>query len=320
MKFHIIKFIIAISCLSFFSSNVHAQDTPDLASGLTPYGSFQGGDIDSINLPTGNLFVHIPIIGYPQRGGKLRLNFQLMGNGKNLAAYQICPTKTDCFYTWTVHNSPLSLADDQKVAFGSAILQIHVGSHIVDMGEYSVVTPDGSVHPTVTAGRVTLPLNQNPTAGPEWSIDATGFFSNASDNVNPTFQMDRDGIRYFYGTTTPPPIFREDSNGNQIVEPAPNYNTYTDTVGRTVAQPPSPGTDITTNYSGCSRTADHYIRPRVVGAGAKWRHRQFQTLLCDHNFDYSHSCNKWHHHKRYDPHQYYDASKHCTPEQYHLDI
>jgi RHS repeat-associated protein len=175
-----------------------------------------------------------------------------MGNGKNLAAYQICPTKTDCFYTWTVHNSPLSLADDQKVAFGSAILQIHVGSHIVDMGEYSVVTPDGSVHPTVTAGRVTLPLNQNPTAGPEWSIDATGFFSNASDNVNPTFQMDRDGIRYFYGTTTPPPIFREDSNGNQIVEPAPNYNTYTDTVGRTVAQPPSPGTDITTNYSGCS--------------------------------------------------------------------
>jgi len=174
-----------------------------------------------------------------------------MGNGKNLAAYQICPTKTDCFYSWHVHNSPLSLADDQKVGFAQAVLQIHVGNQIVDMGEYSVVTPDGSVHPTVTAGRVTLPLNQNPTAGPEWSIDATGFFSNASDNVNPTFQMDRDGIRYFYGTTTPPPIFREDSNGNQIVEPAPNYNTYTDTVGRSIAQPPTPGTDSTTN-SGCS--------------------------------------------------------------------
>ena len=62
-----------------------AQESPNLESGLKPYGTFHGGDLDSIGLFNGNLAVHIPLSSYPQRG-KLPLDYFLVGNTKNWAA------------------------------------------------------------------------------------------------------------------------------------------------------------------------------------------------------------------------------------------
>lgn len=45
-----------------------AQNDPSLDTGLKPYGSYHGGDLDSVNLTNGNLTLHIPLAAYPQRG------------------------------------------------------------------------------------------------------------------------------------------------------------------------------------------------------------------------------------------------------------
>src|SRR5690348_15745138 len=45
-----------------------AQNDPSLDTGLKPYGSYHGGDLDSVSLTNGNLTLHIPLAGYPQRG------------------------------------------------------------------------------------------------------------------------------------------------------------------------------------------------------------------------------------------------------------
>ena len=43
-----------------------AQNDPTLDIGLKPYGSYHGGDLDSVNLTNGNLTLHIPL----SRGAK----------------------------------------------------------------------------------------------------------------------------------------------------------------------------------------------------------------------------------------------------------
>jgi len=44
----------------------NAQDLAGLEQGIKPYGSYHGGDIDSISMVNGSLTLNIPIISYPQ--------------------------------------------------------------------------------------------------------------------------------------------------------------------------------------------------------------------------------------------------------------
>jgi len=66
----------------FMSLPSVAQDSFDMQRGLTPYGSFKGGDLDSVNMVNGNLIAHIPILSFPQRGKSLRLNYNIYYNDK----------------------------------------------------------------------------------------------------------------------------------------------------------------------------------------------------------------------------------------------
>lgn len=47
-----------------------------------PFEDLHGDNIDRISMSTGNLYVHIPLVDYPQRGGKLKLSFSLQSNNK----------------------------------------------------------------------------------------------------------------------------------------------------------------------------------------------------------------------------------------------
>jgi hypothetical protein len=40
----------------------NAQDLAGLEQGIKPYGSYEGGDIDSISLVNGSLTLHVPLI------------------------------------------------------------------------------------------------------------------------------------------------------------------------------------------------------------------------------------------------------------------
>jgi hypothetical protein len=53
--------LTVISYCCFLISNLAGQTTPDLEAGLKPYGSYHGGDIDTVNLATGNLTFIFPL-------------------------------------------------------------------------------------------------------------------------------------------------------------------------------------------------------------------------------------------------------------------
>ena len=70
-----IMYLGCVAALLTFSTSASAQTEPLYEQGLKPYGSFQGGSIDSVSLATQKLSLHIPLVSYSQRGGKLHVGF-----------------------------------------------------------------------------------------------------------------------------------------------------------------------------------------------------------------------------------------------------
>jgi hypothetical protein len=60
---------------------------------MKPFGAYQSGEIDSVNLANGNVILHIPLVSYPQRGSALKLDFQVIYNNKGWYVYLGIPLK-----------------------------------------------------------------------------------------------------------------------------------------------------------------------------------------------------------------------------------
>jgi len=69
-----LAFFFLVSLIVPASVVGQVQD-PSIQMGSAPYATFQNGDIDNVNLDNGNVFLKIPLVGFPQRGDKLSLNF-----------------------------------------------------------------------------------------------------------------------------------------------------------------------------------------------------------------------------------------------------
>jgi hypothetical protein len=104
--------LFLISVLIAFPIRVQAQDNPDVATGLIPYQSLHGGDIGLVNLTNGNVFVSIPLVSYPQRGGKLALSFSLIFNGKTAVVKVITPPKSKPIFYWDAVAASGGVMDD----------------------------------------------------------------------------------------------------------------------------------------------------------------------------------------------------------------
>src|SRR5208282_908731 len=117
--------LFALVFVAFAAQPADAQDNPDFEIGLKPYGSYHGGNIDQVNLGNGSLSVDIPLISYPQRGGKLTLDFAL--HYFNGSSYQ----------TLTCYSEP----------FGSECVEIPSGSYsgfeIIDKQAFTLGPPLG---------------------------------------------------------------------------------------------------------------------------------------------------------------------------------
>src|SRR5947208_13782266 len=74
------EFIAALLLCIGFSSNARAQLDYLPQVGIKEFATYQHSDIDSVDLSTGNVNLHIPLVGFPQKGGKLRLNFMIRYN------------------------------------------------------------------------------------------------------------------------------------------------------------------------------------------------------------------------------------------------
>jgi hypothetical protein len=69
------------------SITLQAQAPASLEQGFRAYGSYEGSDIDSVNLSSGSLELHIPLLSYPQRGN-LAISFSARASAKNWMVHQ----------------------------------------------------------------------------------------------------------------------------------------------------------------------------------------------------------------------------------------
>jgi hypothetical protein len=255
-----------------------SQTTPDFNSGLTPYQGYHGGDIDSINMATGSLNLHIPLISFPQRGSALRLNFAIEYNSSVIKRLRV-GTGADGYYLWSVvdtNPASVNVIDDQAYWLyeaGVCAPNPPCGkANQIERYYHSVLGADGAQHlmgyitgyPAQTSGTQTLR-----------SMDGTGFYltiQNAGAQSSSGFSIyDKAGVQsqgpltaiglpaQWIGT-------RHDANGNSITA---TTNGYTDTMGRSVPQPPLAGQSLSllptgnTDMTGCTG-------PSTVSSAVLW--------------------------------------------------
>lgn len=233
---------IAILLTFLLVRSAFAQDDPNFETGLKPYGSYHAGNIDIVDLLNQGLSIDIPLISYPQRGGKLKLAFSL--HFVNAGYYytvgyiyddygDVIGTTTDWENTtqipgWTIRQDGIPVARIQTT------WENNDPSTNNGYQSGSILMSDGAIHQMA-------PLSLN---GPWRTTDASGFQVSGSQPTD----TDPDGVTYTnggylfngggMGGLTAQTI--QDTNGNTISTTpgtGTHINGWTDTMGRNISIP-----------------------------------------------------------------------------------
>jgi YD repeat-containing protein len=311
-------FVVALASLPL----ANAQLSPDTATGLSPYAVYKGGDIDNVNPASGNVFLDIPLVSFPQRGRDLRLAFHIYSNDKQwyidtspsainctgVSSAFLCGAWAGPVFTKgevTAPNSGVYIGRDQNVTFG---LNTSVTSHDYCPGSAPCVqtttvsgiyalTPDGAKH------YIADQQTQTPCGGncPTTTVNfQSSYPANDASRYTPTGfpipgrnaeVVDGDGIHYNGTQVT-------DSNGNFISASASGW---TDTLNRMIpgvlpsstagpgsspdAQEPIPGIASTTALSYCP-AGTVSGREWDVPASLQYKSGSAAYYICYRNFNY----------------------------------
>jgi RHS repeat-associated protein len=220
--------VVVLLCVTLRVASAQSDPANSaLDTGLKPYGSYHGGELDSVNLTNGNLTVHIAIASYPQRGA-LGYSPRVTYNNKGWYVVPNCNKTTGiCSPYWAWKGNGVSLDMSSEHSFGVGWQPASPGSFTL---LFTATTADGSVHQ----------LAGNQTGGMS-TIDGTGIWYDGSAPSTYVQGLARDR----HGNTSVGNGPLEDSNGNQLAYPS--SSTLADTVGRTF---PLGGAN-TTDFSGC---------------------------------------------------------------------
>lgn len=115
--------------------------------GIKPYGSYQGGDLDDINVSNGHLELHIPLLEYPQRG-HLKLNFIARYHNAVWLQKKDCASGgvTLCLNEWNFDQSPgIQVITEQMPPLPEQQLVSDVGG-VNPIYAYSLRLSDESQH------------------------------------------------------------------------------------------------------------------------------------------------------------------------------
>ncbi len=211
-----------IICSILFVGSVFAQEP---ARGFPPYGSFQDGQFDSVNLENLNVSFSIPIVSVPGRG--LNLSHALTYN--SLIWYQL-PNGYGKSWYWAdgmlTEPGPGNILYDFQEEMCN---ETEVAYHYYN---YRFEKPDGTVH------NFGLDFYDTPTfcnfwTGPtaHFAEDGSGYFMDATDPLYPIVYTPA-GVRVW--NVWPGPTMM-DTNGNASSHPEPGWGAwtnYTDTLGR----------------------------------------------------------------------------------------
>src|SRR5215469_13588882 len=235
-----------IAVVTLFSCPLILAQTidPSLETGIKPFGSYHGGDLDSVNLANGNLILHIQLAEYPQRGA-LGYTLRLGYNNKGWYVFPNCNSTTGICRPYWVWNGQGVTVNSTCCAVGSSLQMSIVSDDQLQISwapvspsappgvfDFSATTPDGGVHQL-------FPLQ----GGGKLAIDGTDIWYDGSTPSNhiPGVSRTSDGI------STTGYSFPQDTNGNYFA--AGSAVTMTDTLGRTF---PTASSYTVTDFSGCT--------------------------------------------------------------------
>ncbi|HYY72549.1 MAG TPA: RHS repeat-associated core domain-containing protein, partial [Candidatus Bathyarchaeia archaeon] len=233
------KPLLALGLLAFIvvvGSPLRAQTNPDLEQGFRPYGTFRGGDIDSVSMTNGNLSVQIPLFSLPQRGA-VHVGYQLQYNAKIYTYKTICDSFGVCTQ-WAFYRGGGGVYLQPDFLYATATTTIQVNKSLT-IQSTSVTAPDGSSHL----------MGQLPSGAYE-SLDATGLAGPA---------IDQNGVQHFNFNSTASCV-AEDPNGNKLCKDGSGQ--LLDTLGRPIPLTHPSGSTLndisgipgttTSDYSGCT--------------------------------------------------------------------
>ncbi|MGD1025789.1 MAG: RHS repeat-associated core domain-containing protein [Candidatus Sulfotelmatobacter sp.] len=224
---------------TLYSSQAAAQTAdPTGGAGVKAYGVYHGTSIEHISLETSKLIINIPLISYPQRGGKLRVEFALHWYNPVYSYTHLCSPYLNprCLTTFESAQPPGLF---EALAGLPYLTGVFVNNNPLSQNN-TIWDSDGGGHqmaPVDSAGQ-----------GPIYrSIDATGYWLNEATSSNPTTTIiDPNGVRYIYPASGA--VTAEDSNGNEMTI----GSSVVDTLGRTIPFPLSTSNPTTSNFTGCT--------------------------------------------------------------------
>jgi RHS repeat-associated protein len=258
--------------------------TPDDQMGIMPYASYHGGNIDNVSLATGNLVVNAPLLSYSQRGGALKVQFDVLYNGHPYQVHQFCVTingSQSCTTNWVSSGfspnwagalpSPaigVNVIDSDHITVAQNSVPVVVCStcdpiHYIYQELFKVMTEDNASHllglVSGTGGSCGTSAGQYPYIwnsiwGTFESLDATGWQVTIAqpNQANCGFTgttinsiISPNGVQHLNSDTV-----RQDSNGNQVTINT-TTNIMTDTLGRQIPLPPTASTSSNASTSLC---------------------------------------------------------------------
>lgn len=234
---------LAIISLVLLSFNPLRAQISDATQNLPPFGSFAGGNLDTVSLQNGNLHVSIPVLTVKERGRAFTYRFTF-DTPTAYATWIVLPKPniSHYVYRWAGGGSAegVTLPDGP---FGFRLSNSLAGHDSCASYYYwNLIDPAGSTHPLdIVTHSPGTNCTGNVPAGP--TKDGSGMWVDTSPN--PAVIRMKDGTTYVTATSQS----LEDSNGNQSsvssdmlmrnplsVTSAAN-TTYTSPAGNTVTGP-----------------------------------------------------------------------------------
>ncbi|HET9281362.1 MAG TPA: RHS repeat-associated core domain-containing protein [Candidatus Angelobacter sp.] len=211
------------ACLCFITLSIYcaAQENPNLDNGIDPYGSYHGGQIDSVSVINGGLTLHAQVTSYPQRGS-LNVDYYLIVNSKNWQVSWI-PPKTQQqtgFYEWTTDNilEPSGAVLENSLALQlqrpRTLIQLPDGQG-VETSSPTLITPDGSSHRAVQVSSTSSSTTYETVDTSGYSLTIYAGDSAFLGTHDTALIIDRKGNRYNLVFGTGEPSYQEFGQGFQ---------------------------------------------------------------------------------------------------------
>lgn len=195
VRYAIVAFFV-VSCFSALSA--FAQDPPDISAGMSPSETYFGGDFESVDMATGMLKLHIPLLTDRSQRGNLNFTYGLNASG---------------WGSWFVYCSSICYYAPGNQSASPGPVPVMEGaitgpSPNVYTGENTGVEPDSSWH-YLFAPTTSATYNE--------SYDGSGIQAATTCSLGSSCIANSNAVQFVnnvMGATSN--AFIEDTNGNQI--------------------------------------------------------------------------------------------------------